>query len=67
MEMEDKAQEFHGDSIGDGISDLGSGLAWFGFWLMIGLANFGGSTVVQQFADYAATEAVEGAAPEIKE
>lgn len=25
----------------DAARHIGSGIAWFGFWLMIGLANFG--------------------------
>ena len=28
---------------------IGSGIAWFGFWLMIGLANFGEEPVVSVY------------------
>ncbi len=30
---------------------IGSGLAWMGFRLMIGLANFGESTVIHEVVD----------------
>ena len=40
---------------GDGLKHVGSGLAWMGFWLMIGLANFGENPVsdtVNYFYEY---------------
>ena len=50
--MSDKEVIDNRKSIGDGLAHIGQGLGWFGFWLMLGMSNFGDSTVVERVSSY---------------